>query len=193
MQPADELHGEAAREERILAVGLLAAAPPRVAEQIDVGGPKGQTLIPLMAAGANVLVVLGTGLVGDDGRHPEHEAVVPGGGQADRLGKARREAGARDPVQRFVPPVVLGDAQPLDRGGHILHLRDLLLERHAADEVADPHLEWELLVLVARRLRLHPARVGERVAQHSGGGEQHPFHACFRSAGEKRSLAAKND
>src|SRR6266568_5178338 len=80
----------------------------------------------------------------------------------------------------------------LERRGHVLHLGDLLLERHAADEVADAHLEWELLVLVGRRLRLHPPRVAERVAQQSGG-EQHPLHAGFRSAGESASLPAKND
>src|SRR5205823_431847 len=83
----DELHCEPSRKERVLAVGLLATAPAWIAEQIDVGRPEGQALIPLARAGAHVLVVLRAGLVRDDAGHPEHQGVVPGGREADGLGE----------------------------------------------------------------------------------------------------------
>ena len=47
LHPTDELHGEPAGEERVLPVCLLAAAPARIAEQIDVRRPEGESLIAL--------------------------------------------------------------------------------------------------------------------------------------------------
>src|SRR5207247_5388662 len=83
LHPADELHGEAAGEERVLAVRLLATAPPRIAEEIYVRRPEGEPLIALARTLAQVLVVLGSSLIRDDGRCPAAERIVPRGGQPD--------------------------------------------------------------------------------------------------------------
>ncbi len=48
-----------------------------------------------------------------------------------------------DAVQTFVPPIVFGNAETRDSNGVIAHLRDLLFEGHATDEVADPLINWE--------------------------------------------------
>src|SRR5205814_4722923 len=55
-----------AREERIFAVSFLAAAPARIAKDVDVGRPKGEAVV---AAGISVLysiVVLGARFGRDD-------------------------------------------------------------------------------------------------------------------------------
>ena len=41
LDSGDEGHAEPGGEERVLAVGLLAAAPAGIAEDVDVGGPEG--------------------------------------------------------------------------------------------------------------------------------------------------------
>src|SRR5256884_8034721 len=141
LEPADELHREPAREVGILAVRLLPASPARVAKQIDVGRPDGQALIALVLALPEVRVMLVEYLVGQNGRQANVETVVPRSGEADGLRKHGREPRARDAVQALVPPVVLGNPEALDGGRPIHHLRHLLLERHAADEIRRAPLE----------------------------------------------------
>ena len=110
----DEGHGHAAGEERIFAVGLLAAAPARIAEDVDVGRPEGEAAIAAVIVVADGLVVLGARLGGDGVGDAVHQVGVPGGGEPDGLREDGGLAGARDAVQRFVPPVVGGDAEARD-------------------------------------------------------------------------------
>ena len=135
LQALDELDGHAAGQVGIFAVGLHAAAPARIAEQVDVGGPEGESLVDVALAAADELVILGARLVGDGGGHAEDQVGVPGGGQADGFREYRGAAGAGDAVQALVPPVVGGDAEAVDGRGIVHELRDLFLERHAGDQV----------------------------------------------------------
>ena len=64
-----------------------------------------------------------------------HERGIPGGGQSDGLREDGGLPGARDAVERFVPPVVGGDVEAGDGRRGVLHLEDLLLQGHAADEI----------------------------------------------------------
>ena len=93
-------------------------------------------------------VVLGTRLVGDGGGDLAHQRLVEGGGHADRLREDRRRAGSRDTVEALVPPVVGGDAEPLDGRGGVHELRDLLLHRHSGDQVCRTLLEAEAEIQV---------------------------------------------
>src|SRR2546425_12992630 len=104
--------------------GLLAASPPRVAEQVDVGRPDGEALMPLVLAPAQIVLMFRAKLVGDDAGQAEHEARVPGRGEADGLRKHGREPRARHAVETLVPPVVLGDGQAIDRRRAVHHLGD---------------------------------------------------------------------
>ena len=104
----DELHGEAAGEEWILAIGLLAAAPAGIAKEVDVRRPERQPLITLVTIAAEILVVLGPRLIGDDRRHLEHRAIIPRRRDGNRLRKDRCQPRSCNAVQRLVPPVVLG-------------------------------------------------------------------------------------
>ncbi len=115
LQARHERRGHLPRQERIFAPGLLTATPARVAEDIDVGRPEGQALIPArLPLAAQRRVVLGTGLVPDGAADAADQGGIPGGGQADGLGKYRRAPVAGHAVERLVRVVVGGDAQPGD-------------------------------------------------------------------------------
>src|SRR5271170_2548622 len=120
LQALDELDGHSAGEERVFAVGFHAASPARVAKEIDVGGPEGETLIDVALAEADEFVVLGAGFIGDGGGYAEDKVAVPSGGESDGLGKHRGATGAGDAVEALVPPVVGGDIETRD-GGRIVH------------------------------------------------------------------------
>ena len=153
LHAADELHREAAGEEWVLPIRLLTSAPARIPEQVDVRRPEREPLIALARAMAHVLVMLRTSFIRDDGRHPVDQGIVPRAGDPHRLRKRCREPRARDAVQCLVPPVVSGNAKPVDRRRDVLHLRDFFLERHARDEIGRTTLERQVGILIVRRLR----------------------------------------
>src|SRR5579875_551091 len=133
----DEGHGHAAGEVGVLAIGLHAAAPAGVAEEVDVGRPEGEALVDVVFAAADEFVIFGAGLIGNGCGDAGHEVGVPGSGDADGLGEHGGAAGAGDAVKRFVPPVIGGNAEPLD-GGRIVHeLGNFFFEGHAREEVVD--------------------------------------------------------
>ena len=125
LEPLDKGHAHPRREVGALAIGLHPAPPARVPKNVDVGCPKGQPGIDLADAASQRLVVLGPRLVRDGRRDAAHQVDVPGGGQADGLREHGGYACPPHAVQALVPPVVLRDAQPLDRRGIVDHLRDL--------------------------------------------------------------------
>ena len=64
LQAANERHAQRAGQERIFAVGFLAATPARIAENVDVGRPKSQPVVNVAVAVVRlaVVVVLGAAL-----------------------------------------------------------------------------------------------------------------------------------
>ena len=113
LQPLDEGHAHARGQRGVLAIGLLAAAPAGVPEDVDVGRPHRQAAVQAgRAVGTDGAPELGAELDADDFTHALHERRVPGRRQAGGLGKHRRHVGARDAVQAFAPPVVGRDAEP---------------------------------------------------------------------------------
>jgi len=150
LEASDEGDAEARGQKRIFTVGFLAASPARIAKDIDVGRPIGEAVV---AAGVVVLlrvVEFGASLGGDDVGDAMEEARVPSGGEADGLGENGGDAGARDTVETFVPPVVGGDLQARNGGGDVLHLGDFFVEGHAGDEVVDAGVERERGVEIGR-------------------------------------------
>ena len=89
-----------------------------------------RAVVDAVVALGDGVVVLGAGLGGDDRCDLVQQRGVPGGGEADGLGKHRGVAGARRAVEAFIPVVILGDAEARDGGGMVLHLGDLLFEGH---------------------------------------------------------------
>ena len=77
LHAADEGNAHAAGQERIFAVGLLAAAPARIAKDVDVGRPERESVKDAVVAFALRLVVLGAGLVGDHVAHAVQHRCGP--------------------------------------------------------------------------------------------------------------------
>ena len=65
LQPLDKRGSERARQERVFAPALLPPSPARVAEEVDIGRPKGQPGIDVVDAQPQRLVMLGPRLIGD--------------------------------------------------------------------------------------------------------------------------------
>src|SRR5919199_4347460 len=76
LHAADELDAEARGEVRVFAVGLLAAPPARVAEDVDVRRPEGEAVEARAVPRPLRLVVLCARLRRDYGRDAAHEALV---------------------------------------------------------------------------------------------------------------------
>ena len=121
-------------EEGILAVGLVAAAPAGIAEDVDVGRPEGQPLVDVPVAVAGGGVVLGAALGGGHIAQLLHQGGVEGSGHADGLGPHGSRAGAGHAVERLVPPVVGRNAQPVNGRRVVAQLAGSLLHRHLADQ-----------------------------------------------------------
>ena len=121
-------------EEGILAVGLVAAAPAGIAEDVDVGRPEGQALVDVPVAVAGGGVVLGAALGGGHVAQLLHQRGVEGGSHADGLGPHGSGARPGHPVERLVPPVVRGHAQPVNGRRVVAQLAGSLLHRHLADQ-----------------------------------------------------------
>jgi hypothetical protein len=75
LHAGDEGYAHAGGEERIFAVGLLAAAPARIAKDVDVGRPEVEAFKDVAVAGAHGLHVLDAAFGADDNGH-----LVDGGG-----------------------------------------------------------------------------------------------------------------
>ena len=82
-----------------------------------------------------------------------HQRRVPRRRQADRLRKIRRESVARHAMQRFIPPVVRGNAQPRNGRRDILHLAHFFFQRHAAHEIFRARFGRQRWIRVWARLR----------------------------------------
>lgn len=113
----------------------MATAPAGIAEDVDVGGPDGQTLENVAVAVGAAHIVLAASLNADSVADLLHHVLVKGGGHADGLGEDGGSARAADTVDALAPPVVSGDAQTLDRGSPAQHLADLLVQGHLRNEV----------------------------------------------------------
>ena len=118
------------REIRVLAIGLLAAAPARVAKNVDIGRPERQPLIDVAVAKVRLRIELGARFRGDGFRHLAVEILIKNRGQANGLREHRGRARAGHAVQRLVPPVIGRHAQPLNGGRVVFQLRELFLQSH---------------------------------------------------------------
>ena len=114
LQAADIGRAQLGGQHRVLAVGLMAAAPAGVAEDVDVGGPEGQPLVDVPVAVGGEGVVLGAALGGGHVAQFLHQLRIEPRRDADDLGKAGRHARPGHPVQGLVPPVVGRHAQPVN-------------------------------------------------------------------------------
>ena len=130
LQPAHVGLPEAGGQIRVFPIGLVPAAPARVAEDVDVRGPEGQPVVDIPVFACRDCVVLGAALGGRNIAELFEQGVVKHGCQTDGLREAGGGAAARHAVQGFVPPVVGRNTQTLDGGRVIAQLACFLLQRH---------------------------------------------------------------
>ncbi len=167
LDAGDKGNAQSAGEERVLAVGLLASAPAGIAEDVDVGRPEGQSIKDAVVAFTLGLVIFGPRLRGDDIAHAVDDRGVPGGAHADGLRKHGGIACAGDTVQRLVPRLVVGNAEPGNRGGPVFKLCGLLIQGHAPDQIVSAFGRGELGVEIGRLL-------GQR--ERGGGNDESEWH-----------------
>ena len=111
----------AAGEERIFAVGLLSAAPARVAEDVQIRGPEIEASHDAGVSFAHILHVLDAPLDANLARHGVNSRRIEGGSQTDRLG-ILGYALVDHAVKGLAPPLVRGNIEPRNRRGVVLHL-----------------------------------------------------------------------
>ena len=130
-------------QEWIFAVGFLAAAPARIAEDVDVWRPDGKAEVAIVVVVGDGVVVFGASLCRDDFTDGVNEGRIPCGCVADGLRKERSEAGARNAVEAFVPPVIGGNVEAGDCRGAINQLQSFFFEREPPDEIVDAFVDGE--------------------------------------------------
>src|SRR6185437_11345216 len=153
LHSGDEGHTHAAREEGILAVRLLAAAPAGIAENIQIRRPEIETTHDTHVVGLHILHVLDAPFDSDIGGHGVNARNIEGRAQSDRLGKLGY-AGVDYPMKRLAPPVIGGHVEPWNGSGIVHKLRCFFLKRHAVYKISRALLGSEIGVQICRLLRL---------------------------------------
>ena len=160
LKPLDECRSQHARQIGVLAVGLHAAAPARITEDVDVGRPEGKSGVAAVVAYALCHLILGACLVRDGVAYAVEQFDVECGAESYRLREYRCAAAAAHAVQTLVPPVVGFDAEALDARRRVHHLADLLVDVHRVEQLIDL-LFHRLLRLLRALLRLCAAAAGK--------------------------------
>jgi len=120
LQTTNESNPHLRRQKWVFAVGFLAAAPARVADEVDVGSVETDALVhhgvPVVCA--SVVIEVGAGFGGDDVRLLVDQRRVPRCRHADDLREDRGDAIARDhAMNTFISITVSRDAQARDGCG----------------------------------------------------------------------------
>ena len=152
-------------QERVLAIGLLAPAPARIAIDVDVRRPciqPGADFAQMARFAAQR--VERAHLDADRAGHVMDERRVERGGKAYGLGEIGGGHRADRAMQAFRPPVIGRDIQARDRGGDIDKLRHLFLGGQLAHQIGG-----HLVGLRHRARALGQRRLRQR--QQQGGGK----------------------
>ncbi len=134
LHAGDEGNAHPRGQERVFAISLLAAAPTRIAEDVDVGRPEVQPFKDVAVPGTHILHMLDAALGADGYGHFVNLRRIECRRQTDRL---RKLCGSihRDAVQRLAPPIVRWNIEPRNGPRLVQQLCALLFERHPAHQV----------------------------------------------------------
>jgi len=179
LQAGNEGHSDAAGEIRIFAVGFLAASPTRIAKNIDIRRPEGEAVIAASVSMLDGVVIFGPRFRGNHIGDTMDQICIPSGCEADGLGKDGCIPRPRHAVQALVPPVVRRNAEAGNCWRHVLHLRDLLFQGHARNQIVHALLQGKARVEICgasgflrrgsvRRSLCSQTRLAEGQAQNYG-------------------------
>ena len=110
---------QASAQERIFAIGFLAAPPAWIAKDVDVGCPEIQAFENVGVACTHVLRMFDSALNANSRRHLVNARHIERGSKTDGFGKLR-DAVRNDAVQGFAPPIVRRNVQARD-GACLIH------------------------------------------------------------------------
>ena len=162
LHPLNEGHADPGRQERVFSIGLLAAAPSGIAEEIDVGRPGVEARADLAEmAGLATEGVKRLHLRTDGGRDRLDQRRIECRGEPDRFWEIGGRNCADRAMQRFGPPVIGRDFEPGDGRCHVEELFDFFVQRQLIND--GPRLG----------IRLFPTVIGHSRAMHSQAGQDH--------------------
>ena len=130
LQTLHKTNTESGGQVRVLTKSFVSAAPSGITENIDIGRPEGQTLVYVRVIIFLLHVEFRTALRGNCGCNLLQQVLIKGCRKSDGLRENRCHAGARNAVQRLIPPVISLDAESFDRRRPAQGLRNLLLQSH---------------------------------------------------------------
>ena len=162
LQAADHGHTQPAGQVRVFPIGLHAASPARVAEQVDVGRPEGKPLVDVRVSFHFGQAVLDARLIAHGSKDLIDKRFIERCRHPDGLREHCRTAVAGHPVQGLVPPVVSVDAQARNGYRPVLHQRALLFEGQPAQQVGGAFFGRETFVQIRGPFVNRPARNGCR-------------------------------
>src|SRR5580704_16332518 len=115
LKTGNERYSHSSREKGVLTISFLAAAPSRIAKNVDIGRPEIQSFHDVSPAGADRLVVFGSRLGADHDCHVMDQGRIKSRCQSDRLGKNGGCSSIGHAMQGLAPPVVIRDLQSRNR------------------------------------------------------------------------------
>ena len=144
LEPAYHRHSQLPGEVRILAIGLHAASPAGIAEDVDIGSPERNSLIMIHMPCSYRLPVLHPGLIADRGEHLVYQRLVERRCHRYRHRENGGLAAAGNAVQRLVPPIVSGYPGLFHGRGMMHHHPGFLLKGKSRDDFPGPLLGFGL-------------------------------------------------
>ena len=119
LQSGYKRDAHARRQEWVLAISFLPAAPAWIAKDIDIRRPEVEPFVNVVPSGADCLIVFGPGFNANDSSHVMDQGRIKSGGKADRFGKYRSGSSASNSVQSLAPPIVSRNLQSGNLAGFV--------------------------------------------------------------------------
>ena len=148
LQAFDKRDCHSGSEVRIFTVSFHASAPTRIAKDINIGCPESQSLINSPFVPPRVIVVFSPCFVRNGICYIEHHCIVPHGSHPDSLRKNRSQTRTCHAVQTFVPPVVGGNAQPVDFRRIIAHQLHFFFQRKFRNQIVGAFFKTQGCILI---------------------------------------------
>ena len=171
-------NAHAAGQERVFAVGLLTAAPARIAKDVQIRRPEIEASHDAGVSLARILHVLDASLNANLGRHGVNSRRIERGSQADGLGILGYTL-VDHSVKGLAPPLVCGNVEPWNCRGVVLHLRSLLRKSHSVHQVGSPLFRRQIGVQIPEEsLHLGRPQSVRQGKEKRSSSQDKPLHRC---------------
>ena len=142
----------------VLAIGLLAASPSRVAEHIDVWSPEWQSFILTVLPLATRKGILCTSLITHSREHLFDKIIVKRSSHSYTRREYRGKTVSANPMKSLTPPVKRRDAKTFDSRRTIHHQQWFLLKSKPFAQILRPLLSGQFMILIRKKLRRYKRR-----------------------------------